>query len=1290
MTDLPTVEELIANYETLGTTLYSTGDYDGAIDSFKQAQQLLEGAYCKGRKELDPSRARTAMNLGAALYSIGDYDGAISSYRQGQNLFEGAYCKGRKELDPDRARTAMNLGAALYSIGDYDGAIDSFKQAQQLLEGAYCKGRKELDPDRARTAMNLGAALDSIGDYDGAISSYRQGQNLFEGAYCKGRKELDPDRARTAMNLGAALRLTGDYDGAISSYRQGQNLFEGAYCKGRKELDPDRAITAMNLGIALYSIGDYDGAISSYRQGQNLFEGAYCKGRKELDPSRARTAMNLGAALRLTGDYDGAISSYRQGQNLFEGAYCKGRKELDPSRARTAMNLGAALRLTGDYDGAISSYRQGQNLFEGAYCKGRKELDPSRARTAMNLGAALYSIGDYDGAISSYRQGQNLFEGAYCKGRKELDPDRAITAMNLGAALRLTGDYDGAISSCRQGQNLFEGAYCKGRKELDPSRARTAMNLGAALRLTGDYDGAISSYRQGQNLFEGAYCKGRKELDPSRARTAMNLGAALYSIGDYDGAISSYRQGQNLFEGAYCKGRKELDPDRARTAMNLGAALRLTGDYDGAISSYRQGQNLFEGAYCKGRKELDPSRARTAMNLGAALYSIGDYDGAIEFYKQAEQIYEGKTMGHWLPLNKDRFVLYANASTLLGNMDKPISWAKEKSERLIRMLELAPDKGKAGGAASTWKSMRHNFARFHANWLSFVIDQQKYEEIPRILFCIQGRELASELLDELGENTEQGLPDQVKAYIGLRKQLRKMVEKQKRGGGTGPLDHSDLGTRSISQEKQNKELEAEQKAIAEYNRLHQQMVDARRKASGLPGFELLELPYDAFTLENIQALPDFHSHQSLLLMISYEDVQGVLAIQKQGTPQWLSLNNMDELAKRTSLLTGERNTYWGNHRRNIHDDQQTKSKIPVMSASERGRFWPDMIRELKDNFWSPLQPYISGKKEVVILPQGSLHQLPVLAGKPEGVTTRFYPGLIYYALQTGLIKRNKQEEAAQGRHCPAALLYYDHRDNGKKFLAGVEKEVEAIKAIYQENSCSCETLEYPDPFPNDPIQIDLLTGIGHGGDDPHMAFSTAMKVGKDKSLGYYDILSGKAMVRHAFFNTCLVAMNRDNSQGTPMGLSGGFLRNGTQSVTGFLYPISDLFASHFGPIFHKHWLASETKDPDAVLNKARNEFLEKSGDILVQYWRPKLQREVADWSTVREEAQNMLIDAFELDENGADTITGLIDNHDGPEEALPDLLLKALINMKSFGVNCDNPSLMAIGTILYGIRVYGR
>ncbi|MBF0234620.1 MAG: CHAT domain-containing protein, partial [Desulfamplus sp.] len=460
----------------------------------------------------------------------------------------------------------------------------------------------------------------------------------------------------------------------------------------------------------------------------------------------------------------------------------------------------------------------------------------------------------------------------------------------------------------------------------------------------------------------------------------------------------------------------------------------------------------------------------------------------------------------------------------------------------------------------------------------------------------------------------------------------------------------------------------------------------------------MQLPYDAFTLEKIQALPDFHPHQSLLLMINHEGIQGVLVIHKQGTPQWLPLNNMAELADKTRLLIkeGERYTDLGNSRRTLHDDWRRANKKPVMSVEERRRFWPDMIQALKENFWTPLGPHIVGKKELIILPQGNLHQLPVLAGKPKDVTTRFYPGLIYYALQTGLIKRNP-EDTAPGSYCPAALIYYDHRDNGEKFLEGVAKEVEAIDNIHKAKNSTCKILNYPDPFPNGAMQIDLLIGIGHGGDDPHISFSTAMQVGRDQSLGYYDILSGKAMVSHAFFNTCLVAMNRDDSQGTPMGLSGGFFRKGTLSITGFLYPISDLFASHFSPMLHKHWLENKTKtrDIDAIRNKARKEFMESAQDILRAYCRPKLQYEISDYSFVSEETQNILIDIFELDEAGAKTIKDLIKNYKDPESELADSILNTLIDMKSFDIksfetNCDKLPLMAIGTILYGIRVYGR
>jgi tetratricopeptide (TPR) repeat protein len=889
-----------------------------------------------------------------------------------------------------------------------------------------------------------------------------------------------------------------------------------------------------------------------------------------------------------------------------------------------------------------------------------------------------------------FEQAQALYEGDFCKDRIEFDPDRARTAIGLGNALDSTGDHEGAIRNYKQAQALYEGSFCKGRIAFDPDRAGTVVNLGTALDSTGDYEGAIRSCKQAQALYEGGFCKGQIiEFEHFYALLAMNLGVILGSMGDYEGAIRSLKQAQALYEGDFCKDRIELDPDRAITAMNLGNALGLKGDYEGAIESYEQAKAIYEGDFCKGRIKFDPDSAGIAVNLGLTLGSIGEYEGAIKSFEQAQKLYEGETVDHWLPLNHIRCSLYANTSHLLNKMDKPLVWARQKSELLIRLLELAPDRESATeGTAPTWEKMRRNFAVFHANWLSFVIDQQQYEEIPRILFCIQGRELASEVLDELEEVEEHPLPDQVKAYLKLRQQLRKMVQRKK-GSSAGITDPFGPGARSLDQRRQSKELEAEKEAIAEYNQLHNKMVAARHKASKLPGYEFLELPYDTFTLESIQAIQDFHSHQKLLLMIHYEEVQGVLIIKKQGSPKWIPLNGMDELVKQTELLSGDRYSYYGKYRRNTHDERRGKKDIPVMSAAERSRFWPDMIRKLREKFWSTIEQHIGEENELVILPQGSLKQLPVLAGKPEEVTTVFYPGLIYYALQTGLIKRNEQE-SVQSTYYPAALLYYDHRHNPKTFLPGVEKEVEAIRAVHQQHNSLCESLEYPAPFPDDPLEIELLTGIGHGGDDPHMPFSTAMEVSRDQFFGYQDILSGRAKVQHAFFNTCLIAMNRDDSRGNPMGLSSAFLRKGARSVTGFLYPISDLFASCFGPIFHKHWLESRTKDLKTVLCCTRKEFMESALDLLKQNWLPKLKREVANYTTVREKTQAQLTEAFELDKDGAAQISRLIEHYEGPEEELPALVINTLTELKSAGLNGDDPPLMAIGTILYGIRTYGR
>jgi tetratricopeptide (TPR) repeat protein len=166
-------------HSKLGYALFSKGDYDGAIQEYRQAISL------------DPKSAQDHILLGMALRAKGDLDGTVVEYRQAISL------------SPDRAQDHISLGMVLQAKGDLDGAIAEFHQA--II----------LSPKRASADDVLGAlphqalanALKARGDLREAIEEYRRAISL------------SPDNAASHSQLGSALEATGNIDAAIEEFR---------------------------------------------------------------------------------------------------------------------------------------------------------------------------------------------------------------------------------------------------------------------------------------------------------------------------------------------------------------------------------------------------------------------------------------------------------------------------------------------------------------------------------------------------------------------------------------------------------------------------------------------------------------------------------------------------------------------------------------------------------------------------------------------------------------------------------------------------------------------------------------------------------------------------------------------------------------------------------------------------------------------------------------------------------------------------------------------------------------
>ncbi len=984
-------------------------------------------------------------------------------------------------------------------------------------------------------------------------------------------------------------------------------------------------------------------------------------------------------------DYDFAREKYRQALSLLKKPPLQKYGWLDFYRADIAGDIGTIEIKACNYSSAVNDYEKSLHFYESYFCFNRPELAPNRAGVAMNLGVAHRNLGQYNEAAKNYKKAEEIYEGEYCFNRPELAPERARVAMNLGVAHRNLGQYNEAVASYEKAETIHAGKYCSSRPELAPERARVAMNLGVVYRNLEQYTEAITSYKKAEGIYGGVYCSNRPELDPSRARVAINLGNAYNNLGQYTEAVESYKKAEEIHAGEYCSNRPELDPSRARVAINLGNAHRKLEEYTKAVASYKKAEEIHEGEYCINHFELAPDRASVAMNLGVVYYDLEDYIKAVASYKKAERIYEGDSFGHWLPLLKDRCVFYANFSDLLSEMESPFLWAKDKSQRMANFIELLPDIEGEGENASLWKSMREEFIRFHLNWLEFSIKSKSYDQISIILFAIQGREVAAEVLEQLVDDSTLE-SEHIKEYLKLRSQLRKMVERQGRTSGHSKPFNPDKRAGGIENDAQREaRLTAEAEARKEYNRLYQEMVLVRGLAAKEPGYEVLQLSYDQFSSEQIKNKLD--NHQALVLAIDFKEVEGILLLFKEREPVWLPLTGLAKRAGETEKLVSF-NVRQGSgqlYRRNLSRGEE--KPVIKFSPEECNSFWPQQIKENRQQFWEPLLTNLEGITELFILPQGRLHQFPFEAGKPEGVNLLFYPGLIFWAFAHGLLEQKRREDTVTSSY-DVALLYDKNTD-----LDGVKKEAETICATYQDSpALTLETLDSPKPYPTESLHINLLSFCGHGEDDPQNPYSTVMVTGNNGKLGSPHIVSGKSRVEYAFINSCTTGKIRENVYGTPLGLVSGYMRRHSKAVAAALQPISDYWASCFSGIFHSLWkdelLKGNQPELSAVITQTKIEFRRQVGNILKQEWLQILIAHALENRTLQPDMLENLRIIFLLNEEDVERIRKISARDKGEEEYAAEII-NTLDSMNRFTVD-ENHCLPDIGVILYLMRVYGR
>lgn len=119
-----------------GRAFYLAGDYDKAIEAFKEAIRTK------------PNSADTHFNIGLAYSKVGDTHKAIESF-----------CT-TIELNPNSAEAHCNLGFAYNDIGNATEAAESFSAAIRIR------------PNYVRAIWNLGMIYVGLDDLDSSLKQY--------------------------------------------------------------------------------------------------------------------------------------------------------------------------------------------------------------------------------------------------------------------------------------------------------------------------------------------------------------------------------------------------------------------------------------------------------------------------------------------------------------------------------------------------------------------------------------------------------------------------------------------------------------------------------------------------------------------------------------------------------------------------------------------------------------------------------------------------------------------------------------------------------------------------------------------------------------------------------------------------------------------------------------------------------------------------------------------------------------------------------------------------------------
>lgn len=587
----------------LGNALDDLERYEEAIETFTSSIELKNQRLAADPNlDLRTSQAASWYGLGSALDKISRFEEAIAAYQEADALYlsEGSLQSQRYHLN-----TLNQIGKVLRKLGRSEEALATFQQSR---ETARLLGNVEAEAD----------ALDEIGydtdDDEAALAIYEEAYRL----HVQSGSIRDAGYSQSAM--GQTLWRLKRLDEAIEAHRLAISLREQAgFVSGQayswtklgglyKDAgDPVRAIEAYDRASALYDqVGNRSGAADVLEDLGDLFI-------EEQDYRRAVETHSRALAIRqeLGLQMEAATSmsdlanahfkdgAYAESQSWYEQAAELRRSIGDQSGLIDALaNLGNLAHFHDrDYD------RSQQILRESIALAAELDNDYLQGYGYSRLGSISRDTGRYEEALGFERQALEFFTAV---------DDRVMTFVAIGDALSTLGRFDEAAEAYAEARGLAEES--SSRRDL-----ATALMAQAGLEIMlGRAPQALQLSMQSLRINE--------EVDNMWGMASSNvaIGNAYNNMGINQLAIQHYSIADSLYAGI----GNELA--RATPSNNIGTIHYHQGDYATSLPFFEEAWRIQQA-----HKVEDEFNVILLGNIGAVHMKMGHFDEAEPWVDQS-------------------------------------------------------------------------------------------------------------------------------------------------------------------------------------------------------------------------------------------------------------------------------------------------------------------------------------------------------------------------------------------------------------------------------------------------------------------------------------------------------------------------------------------------------------------------------------------------------------------------------------------------------------------------------